>query len=122
MRLIRSWGVLLIILSVVLAACASTAQSPSPSAAEASEEPEASAASAEPEPSEDPVAGQTVRVVYASDGVGINDFVAIGVTHFLLSLRADDLDRLHDDMEWFASQVMPLIQRHVRRAEKVGQH
>jgi NitT/TauT family transport system substrate-binding protein len=74
-RLIRSWGVLLIIVSVVLAACTSTAQSPSPSAAAASEEPDASAGSAAPEPSEDPVVGQTVRVVYASDGVGINDFI-----------------------------------------------
>lgn len=44
----------------------------------------------------------------------LNDFVAIGATHFLLSLRADELDRLHDDMDWFGSEVLPLIQREVR--------
>lgn len=50
----------------------------------------------------------------------LNAFVAIGVTHFLLSVRADDLDRLHEDMEWFSSQVMPLIQRHIQEAQRGG--
>lgn len=49
----------------------------------------------------------------------LNDFVAIGATHFLLSLRAAHLDRLHDDMDWFGSEVMPLVQRDVRNA-RVG--
>ena len=50
------------------------------------------------------ITGSTARIADQ-----LNDFVAIGATHFLLSLRADDLDRLHDDMEWFTSEVMPLI-------------
>jgi probable F420-dependent oxidoreductase len=44
----------------------------------------------------------------------LNHFVAIGATHFLLSLRADQLDQLEDDMEWFAAEVLPLVQRNVR--------
>ncbi len=77
MRLIRSWTVLLAILALVLASCASSSESePASVAASASADaPGESQASTAPEPSEDPVAGQTVRVVYASDGVGINDFI-----------------------------------------------
>lgn len=78
MKLIRNWTVLLAILALVLASCASTAESPSASAdasASAEEPQESGTESTAPEPSEDPVAGQTVRVVYASDGVGINDFI-----------------------------------------------
>jgi NitT/TauT family transport system substrate-binding protein len=77
-RLYRSWLVLLVIFGVVLAACGtgSTSTEPSTSAAAQSEEPEPTGSeSIAPEPSEDPVAGQTVRVVYASEGVGINDFI-----------------------------------------------
>jgi probable F420-dependent oxidoreductase len=46
----------------------------------------------------------------------LNDFVAVGATHFLLSLRADRLEQLEDDMEWFATEVLPLVERNVRTA------
>lgn len=57
------------------------------------------------------ITGSTARIVEQ-----LNQFAAIGATHFLLSLRAGALDQLHDDMEWFASEVMPRIQRDVRNA------
>lgn len=56
------------------------------------------------------IAGDGAEVAEA-----LNGFVEVGATHFLLSLRADALDRLHDDMEWFASEVMPLVERDIRQ-------
>jgi NitT/TauT family transport system substrate-binding protein len=70
MKSVNRFGISsLVVLGIVLAACESGASTASPSAA-ASRPAESGAA-----PSEDPVAGQTLRVVFASDGVGINDFV-----------------------------------------------
>jgi alkanesulfonate monooxygenase SsuD/methylene tetrahydromethanopterin reductase-like flavin-dependent oxidoreductase (luciferase family) len=45
----------------------------------------------------------------------LNGYVRVGVTHFLLSLRADEIERLHDDMEWFSAEVVPLVKRGVRQ-------
>jgi alkanesulfonate monooxygenase SsuD/methylene tetrahydromethanopterin reductase-like flavin-dependent oxidoreductase (luciferase family) len=41
----------------------------------------------------------------------LNEFIDEGVTHFLLSFRADEIGRLQDDMEWFSTEVMPLVHR-----------
>ena len=46
----------------------------------------------------------------------LNEFMAVGATHFLLSLRAEEIGQLHDDIEWFSSEVMPLLEREVRQA------
>lgn len=75
MRHVRYWVALILTLGIALGACSGGGggSSESPAATDApaatgSESPEA-------EPSEDPVAGQTVRVAYTSEGVGINDFI-----------------------------------------------
>jgi NitT/TauT family transport system substrate-binding protein len=69
MRFTRYWLVLATVVSLLAAACSS------PAGSESAEPSESAAGSEAPEPSEDPVAGQTLRVVFASDGVGINDFI-----------------------------------------------
>lgn len=39
------------------------------------------------------------------------EYVSIGVTHFLLSLGVGSLERVHEDIDWFASEVIPLVGR-----------
>jgi NitT/TauT family transport system substrate-binding protein len=75
MKLHRSWLGLAATLVLVLSACSSPGSSVSSAAPESVAPPASEGASVAPEPSVDPVAGETIRVVYASDGVGINDFI-----------------------------------------------
>ena len=76
MKLVRHWLVVLVVLALSTAACAAPAGEEPSESAEQSDAPAASTEeSPEAEPSEDPVAGQTIRISYTSDGVGINDFI-----------------------------------------------
>ena len=70
MKVTRIWMVVAVVLSLVLAACGSAGTgSSSPTTAATSSTPASATAST------DPVAGQSLRVVYAADSIGINDYI-----------------------------------------------
>jgi NitT/TauT family transport system substrate-binding protein len=74
MRVARNGLVLMMLVALALAGCASPGASES--AAPATDEaPTSGDPPASDEPAADPVAGQTVRIAYTSEGVGINDFI-----------------------------------------------
>jgi alkanesulfonate monooxygenase SsuD/methylene tetrahydromethanopterin reductase-like flavin-dependent oxidoreductase (luciferase family) len=50
-----------------------------------------------------------VRGDPAEVAAGLSEYIAAGVTHLLLSFRADDVPSLQRHMRWFSEEVRPLL-------------